>query len=322
VAFAPTRWPSAGAGTCRPVFDLDPSAANILPSRYRQVALSRDVADLAPEALIAGFTGREAYLRTRFIVARRQGATALVEVGRESSDALFSRTTGARVLASADECRYVVDTAVDVGVPSQLAAVAVDYPDERCVVVEGRYSHVSFILNPAPFRLRVLDVVPPLPSKLFDQVRRVLDLAEDLPPVVAELSAVDSRDVLAHESTRTLDQVLVPCRGSGVGLATSTVSYLDERPARNAWTLLGCERSQQIHRWFYGDTAPMVDVCPRRFITGSLEAEPVLTRCCLLQEGPRSRPSGMLVPWGSSLGEVRRAIELVLERAGVAWTPT
>ena len=47
------------------VFDLDPAAPNILPSRYRQVALSTDVGDLDPRALEEHFAGREAYLRTR-----------------------------------------------------------------------------------------------------------------------------------------------------------------------------------------------------------------------------------------------------------------
>jgi hypothetical protein len=289
-----------------------------LPSRYRQVALSTDVRDLDPRALEEHFAGREAYLRTRFVVACDEAGAALVEVSRTGSDDLFSTTTAARVLAPASECVYVVEPGVDVGVPSQLASVAADHPEARCVIVEGRYSHVSFLLNPAPLRLHVLDIVPPWPSKLFDQVQRVLDVAEDLPPVVPVLAQVDSRELLADE---TPANVLVPCRGSGLELGGAAVSYLDERPARADWTLLGCERSVQIHRWFYGDTPPMVDTCPRRFLAGESPANrPVLSRCCLLEEGVEPYRDDVLVPWGSSLEEVRQAVELVVERAGVAWT--
>jgi hypothetical protein len=70
--------------------------------------------------------------------------------------------------------------------------------DVSCVVVEGRYSHVSFILNAAPLVLRVLDIVPPFPSKLLDQVHRVLETAESLPPVVVEPILVNSCAKLAE----------------------------------------------------------------------------------------------------------------------------
>ena len=62
------------------------------------------------------------------------------------------------------------------------------------MVVEGRYDHVSFILDPAPLRVTVRDVVPPYPAKLFDQTRRVLELAEDLPPIelVADVVELDA----------------------------------------------------------------------------------------------------------------------------------
>ena len=51
------------------------------------------------------------------------------------------------------------------------------------MVVEGRYGHVSFILDPEPLRVPVREVVPPEPAKLVDQAQRLLDVAEDLPPI-------------------------------------------------------------------------------------------------------------------------------------------
>ena len=78
----------------------------------------------------------------------------------------------------------LTDPELDTSVPSQIAALAaLKAPEARCVVVTGRYGHVSFILDPSPLRIRVLDVVPPEPAKLVDQVRRVLEVAGDLPPI-------------------------------------------------------------------------------------------------------------------------------------------
>ena len=264
-------------------------------------------------------------MRTRFIVARCGEDTALVEVERPASSELFSRIEHARVLAGAVKCRYVVAPNIDVGIASQLAAVAMDHRDASCIVVEGRYSHVSFILNPDPLVLHVLDIVPPFPSKLLDQVQRVLDMAEGLPPVVVVPRLIDSRSQLTDTCDPLPTQVLVPCRGSGIEFEGTTVSYLDERPPIAEWTLLGCERSHQIHHWFYGSSPPTVDICPKRFLGGGDDKDAaghILTRCCLLQEGVEERPRATFVPWGSSLVEVRTAIEAIVRRVGVTWTPT
>lgn len=301
------------------------STANTMPSRYRHVALSTDVASLDPDELVAHFTGREAYYRTRWIVVRHEGRTALVEVDRDEADGLFSRTSGARVLATADECVYVVDDQVDVGIPSSLAQVARGHPGIRCVVVEGRYSHVSFILDPDPLVVHVIDVVPPFPSKLADQVQRVVAVAEDLPPMVIVEELVDSRAVLHADRAETPDHVLVPCRGSGVAVEGAVVRFLDERPPHEDWVLLGCERSQQIHRWFYGERADLVDTCPRRFLAPG-DDDSAITRCCLIQEGIERRGGALQVPWGASLQEVRAALgelaDEAIDAGRLPWAPT
>jgi hypothetical protein len=305
------------------MFGFDPSALNVMPSRYRQVALSIDVENLAPTSLARRFIGREAYMSTRFIVARRGKETALIEIDRPASSALFSKIADVRVLAGVDSCRYVVAPEVDTAVASQLATVAAAHGDVSCVVVEGRYSHVSFLLNPAPLVLRVFDIVPPFPSKLLDQVRRVLDIADDLPPLVVVPALVDSRSELTAACNPLPARVLLPCRGSGIEFDGATVSYLDERPRIDDWTLLGCERSQQIHQWFYGSPAKIVDICPNRFLNSEAGADlHTLSRCCLLQEGVEERRPATFVPWGASLAEVRKAIEAIVQKAGVAWTRT
>lgn len=302
------------------MFEFDSSAPNVMPTRYRSVALSAGVESLDPEWLERHFLDREAYMRTRFIVAQCDGETALIEIDRPPTPELFSKVGRVRVLATADTCRYVVAPDIDTAVASQLATVAMAHRDVSCVVVEGRYSHVSFLLNPAPLRLKIFDIVPPFPSKLLDQVQRVLDVAEDLPPIVAVPSLVDSRSELVNSCDPRPEAVLVPCRGSGIAFDDSTVSYLDERPPLGNWILLGCERSQQIHRWFYGSSAPIVDICPTRFLQEQDEEGPTLTRCCLIQEGVEERRNATYVPWGASMSEVREAIGKIVRKSGVPWT--
>lgn len=304
------------------MFTLDPDAKNIMPTRYRQVAISSDVESLEPAWLEQHFLGREAYMRTRFIVARLGEECALVEVDRPESKALFSDITGVRVIAPAASCRYFYEPEIDTAIPSQLALVAVQHPDVPCVIVEGQYGHVSFILNPAPLLLNVFDIVPPFPSKLVDQVERVLAVAEDLPPIVPVPVLVDSRDELAAHVNPLPAEVLVPCRGSGLVFADTKVSYLDERPREVDWILLGCDRSQQIHRWFYGKQANVVDICPTKFLGKHLDPARTLTRCCLMQEGVEARELATYVPWGCSLDEVRTAIVHILSAVDVPWTRT
>ena len=310
------------------MFDLDPAAPNIMPSRYRQVSVAT-VPSLSADDLVDRFTGREAYRRTRFVVARLEGEPercALVELARDGSDDLFSPTLAARVVAPAEECAYVRDDSLDPGVPSHLARAAELRGDRRCVVVEGRYRHVSFLLNARPVRITVVDVVPPAPSKLADQVARVLDTAEDLPPISVGERIVDSRSLVSEADPPLSEGLIVPCRGGGIDIEGVTVSHLDERPSFAGSTLLGCERSQQIHRWFYGaEAARTIDWCPRRLIEAespSGAAELVLSRCCMLEEGLEQRDDTVIVPWGATLAEVRSALGLLARSEDGTWTRT
>lgn len=300
-------------------FELDPSSPNIVPIKYRQVALATVDFELSEELLQEHFVGREAYMTTRFIVVENRAGVALVEVAKAPSTELFADIVALRLLASPGECVYISNPDADVGIPSVLARIAQKEPAARCVVVEGLYSHVSFILNPAALEILVLDIVPPEPSKLMDQAQRVLSVGEDLPPIFLTSSTVDSRQLLQAEGGEA-ENVLLPCSATGVDFGETNVSFLDERPDKVDWTLLGCARTRQIHEWFYDDETVSIDTCPKRFLTS--ESNPVmLTRCCMLQEGMEQQGQTAIVPWGSTLGEVRAGIESVVDAADFSWTP-
>ena len=290
---------------------------NLVPSQYRNVSVADVPVALDEESLRGYLIGRPVYRRTRYLVARHDGTSAVVEVSKESEGPLFSPVTTVSVIARPDETAVVGAPEVDTAVPTQLASVAArEAPGARCVIVHGRYGHVSFILDPAPIRIRVLEVVPPWPPKLADQLSRVLELAEDLPPVELVPSLVDL-DTLA--ATRPAGHYLFPCRAGGGDEPRGgvPVSYLDQVPEREPWTLVGCARSRAIHDWFYADDVPMVDMCPRHLAERdpSPRTGPVLTKCCLLEDRVSRDGDLVVVPWGASLAQIREGLRLALEAA-------
>lgn len=290
---------------------------NVVPGAYRGVAVTSVDCELDEAALRHHFVGREAYRRTRFIVVRNDAQTAVVAVQKASEDPLFSPITELQLLVGPGECVYLQEPEIDTAIPTALAQAAVTRaPGTRGVVVEGRYAHVSFILDPEPLRVTVREVVPPYPAKLLDQVSRVLATAEHLPPMELVPDAVELGDLAR---TRPSPSYLLPCRGGGVSVDGATTDYLDEHPERRDWTLIGCERSQQIHEWFYGERADQVDICPRKRTDGT---GAILAKCCLLEthietdEHPDGR--AVVVPWGASLAQISEA----LARLADVWEPT
>ena len=98
------------------------------------------------------------------------------------------------------------------------------------------------------------------------------------------------------------------------------VSYLDEHPDRADWTLLGCARSRQIHRHFYGADPPTVDFCPKPR-AATAPGELLLTKCCLQEEQVSTGPGWACVPWGSSLEHVRAGLRELAAQGVPAWAP-
>ncbi len=283
----------------------DPLPANIRAHPYRGLSVQEVDVPLTDDAILAHLNGREVYRRTDFLALRHGDATALVEVRKASLEPLFSPVVAARVVSGPDDTAWVARPEVDVGNATALANAAV--PGAATTVVLGRFEHVNFIHRPAPIPVRVTEVVPPEPAKLLAQARQAVEFDEDLPPVELVLDAVE---VAAMAAARPAQAYLLPCRGSGADLGGAEVSYLDTRPAeRRAWLLIGCERSLQFHRHFYGDEPERVDLCPRN---RALAVGKVLTKCCLIERGLEVDGDTAVVPWGANLDEVREGLRKLL----------
>ena len=291
------------------------SVQNLVPLPYRRVSVQPYHGPMTEDAISTLLLSREAYRRTDFIVLRGEGTqTAVVAITRAESEPLFSQITSVEVLALPETCVYTERESVDPANRSALAQLAheLGIGPEGTLVVKGLYDHVNFIHHPKPLLVQGVEVASPEPPKLYGLARQVLSYA-DLPPMRLELERIEVRELA--ESVHPA-AYLVPCRSGGLDDLPASVYFLDERPERHDWTMIGCERSLQFHRHFYGDEPPRVEMCPRR-IAGQ-RTEPTLLKCCLLETHIEQDKNMMVVPWGADLAMVEAALRKLSEEVEYA----
>lgn len=278
---------------------------NLVPVPYRRVSVQPFSGEMTAAAIHAHLMGREAYRRTDFVVLRQGGATAVAAITAPDRESLFSPIDSVEVLALPDTCVFVDSPNTDPANPSALAAKAheLDIGPEGTLVVKGQYEHVNFIHHPDPLVIRVVEVAPPDPPKLFGLAQHVLSYA-DLPPIRLELERIDLNDLARGAAGAR--SFLVPCRSGGLDRLPTPVYFLDERPARHDWTMIGCERSLQFHRHYYGDEPPRIELCPRRL--AGHRNESTLLKCCLLEYHVELDGEIAVTPWGSDLKMVEEAL--------------
>ncbi len=265
---------------------------------------------MTESAIRSYLLGREAYRRTEFVVLRREESTAVVSVQTPDRESLFSPIDSVELLALPATCTFVDAPETDTGIPSALASKAheLDIGPEGTLVVQGKYAHVNFIHHPEPLVIRIVEVAPPDPPKLFDLAQRVLGYAADLPPIRFELERIDLNDLASGHSPESF---LVPCRSGGLDRFSAPIYFLDERPeTRQDWLLIGCERSLQFHRHYYGDEPPSVEMCPRKLVGES--SQPTLLKCCLLEFDTEVADNIAVTPWGSDLKMVEKALRQLI----------
>ncbi len=260
---------------------------------------------------------REAYRRTEFIVLRGDGgATALVGVDCASREALFNPITAVEWLAGPGDCAYAVRPDVDTANATALAEVALSGRRSASGLRCRRPVSACELHRPGVFPRGAAHRRGARPGRHGCSIwpTRPIAIDEDLPPVRLVPELLDVRTLAAAmpdnprgSGVSPEKHWLLPCQGAGLDLP-GTVDYLDQRPARADWTLVGCERSRQLHRWFYGDEPDrQVELCPDRLIPAG-DGAATLLRCCLLERGLRVEGNRAVVPWGTNLGEVQTAL--------------
>ena len=279
---------------------------NFVPLPYRRVSYQPYNGEMVAEAIERHILAREVYRRTDVIILHNdKDQFAVVAVQRRSSEQLFTQVDKLEILALPDDCIFLRSPQTDPANRSALARLALEHniSSDMTVIVTGTFDHVNIIHRPAPMLLRVVEVVPPEPPKLYHMVEQVLGYA-DLPPIVPRLEQIELAELC--KSVRP-EAFLVPCRSGGLDDLGAPVFFLDERPEkRENWTLVGCERSLQFHRHYYDDEPPQVEMCPRQIVNKS--GVKTILKCCLLEFSIEQEGELAVVPWGADLPMVEQAL--------------
>lgn len=321
----------------------------LFPSHCRHVACKDVDFHLTRKGIEANLSGHSFYRGSDFLLLRHGEDWAVLALDKHSprpGEELFHRLTGLRVLALPGTTRFVRDPGVDVLNPTALATRAQreleEHPALTTVIIEGEFSHLSFIHEPELLAIEVHDLAPPRPPKLLHQARRVLDYHDVGAPV--ELRA-RLGDLVAMASRATTRAVVLPCYGGSeqrfpIGAAgedteggpqdhpppDKVIHYLDRLPPgldELEATLIGCRRSQDIFKGHYGsEPTHFVNICPvddkylkKRESQTPTEGPLCLAKCCQLKEGFQARGNVAYVGWGATLQDVEGALCHLVRRA-------
>ena len=276
----------------------------ILPDHCKDVSLRHVDFPLTEENIVLRASGMKAYTRTDFMVLRNRSETAVIRVHKREGKELFREIMDVDIVSLPKDTVYLEDERIDVLNLSQMAEQVLRH-EGRTVVVSGMFNHVSFLKTDEVLRLRVLDVVPPLPSKLSVLVARALSTGLVELPIVPLVEDIDLNEKEAKVRT---EAVMFPCRASGLR-SRKKVFYLDETPDLDLEeiTLVGCDLSRRIFRSIYGYDPESVDMCPKNLVME--DDVPTIIKCCKVKEGCEVRGSIAMVPWGATTLDVAEAIK-------------
>ncbi|MCL1978683.1 MAG: hypothetical protein FWG60_00785 [Methanomassiliicoccaceae archaeon] len=242
------------------------------------------------------------YVRTEFLVLRNGSEHAIVKVSKEGSEGLFRNVTGVEIISLPGDTVFVRDKEVDVLNVPALASVQRGYPG-KAVVIEGMFSHVSFVYGMDTVRLRAIDNIPPGPSRLRFLVSTALASGLVDRPVVPEYEDFDLTDMIEDIET---EAVMFPCRVSGL-TANIPFYFLDAAPeTEREVTLIGCDLSDRIYRSLYGKGANLINICPADAAPN--DGVRTIVRCCRVKEGHIIEGNTAKVPWGATVPEIIDAV--------------
>ena len=225
---------------------------NFIARPYRGVSVQDVDVARAGRRCSRTCAARRVYRRTEFIVAVHGDERALVQVEREDGDGILVGVRDARLLAAPDEVAFVVDATVDTGNASQLARAA-RARARACHVVEGRFQHVNFIFAPAPLRDPGRRGRPAAPA---EAARHGAAPCSTTTRTCRRWSSTSCRSTCASSPPRTRPGTTCSrAAAPGWTRRDASTSSTPGPPEAADWTLVGCERSRQIHAALYGARA-------------------------------------------------------------------
>ncbi|MCH3978486.1 MAG: hypothetical protein LKJ94_01320 [Candidatus Methanomethylophilus sp.] len=251
-----------------------------------------------------------AYKRAEYVVLRNGEDMAVVRLRKSPEGSLLREVTGFDIISLPEDTVFVDRPDTDVVNLPAMARIQSEHPG-KTVVVRGLFSHIGFVSGVEPLRLRIIDAVPPRPSKLPYLVDLALRSGYVDLPVVPYEEDIDMSALSEQAGTR---EVMFPCQVSGAS-SSRPFCFLDQVPdiTGKDITLVGCNLSRRIFREEYGFDAPFIDICPRDRVPG--DGVPTIVKCCRVKSGFEIDGSTVSVPWGATVPEVAEAIKALFGSA-------
>lgn len=287
----------------------------MIPSHCKVVGKLRIDGPITEEAIRDRMVGERAYKLTDFYCVTDGQDWAVISVIKGPGARLLVPIEGVEVLSLPHETEHLVDPSVDTTNPTAMYGVAQRFDSQvKAVVVQGEFNHMSFVIRDGTeVCVRVLDVVPPYPSKVEALAER--GLACRPLPVVLEAETIDLVDLAKGIDPGV--RVLFPCRASGLELDRE-VEYLDEVPdlgEDEEVVLVGCTLSDRIFRERYGRRpSRIVSMCPKELALARDDGCWTLVKCCM-EKGPFGIHGKVVaIPWSATKGDATAALEEIHRR--------
>ncbi len=321
----------------------------MMPNHSRLVGVAEVGGDLTEEEVQEMAREGRIYFITDYLVLLNQGGdrAAIVRVEREGMPkrtqgkgplpstaagfTLIRKVTGVEVLAGPEETT-VVRAPVNVMNPSELVSAASRACREsgaRAAVVFGNHSHVNFVIDPPEDvpRIRVVEVVPPHPSRLLESLEVIRSSQfRDVPMefLPFELDLVEIAERLEKEFRPSL--IVFPCSGSQVPgrIGEARTAFLDKpfQVEGEEVVLIGCDISKKVFTELFPEKDfHLHNICPRNLPMDG----PFIMRCCQKDRlGPLEIGGhrGYVVHWGATYQEMVEGLRYMVEEGGPQGGPS
>ncbi|MDR2846251.1 MAG: hypothetical protein LBV63_03110 [Candidatus Methanoplasma sp.] len=254
--------------------------------------------------------GWRSYVRTEYIILRNGPDHAVVRIEKSPGADLFRTVTDFEIVSLPGDTVFLDDPSIDILNAPAMAEIQNSYPG-KTVVIRGMFSHINFVSGMEVEKLRVVDNIPPSPSKLGVLTRTALASGfVDIPIIMEEIDV----DISERSDKVRTASVMFPCRVSGI-TSKLPVYFLDDAPPdAGDVTLVGCKLSKRIFFELYGRDVPFINVCPADGLTD--DGTKTIVRCCLVKSGFEIHDNIAKVPWGATVPEIVGAINaLFCERS-------
>jgi hypothetical protein len=286
----------------------------LIPSHCKVVGKILIEGDITEQAIRDRVEGERAYKLTEFYCVTNGDDWAIISVKKGPVARLLVPIEEVEVLSLPHETVLLEDPTVDTTNPTAMYTAASGFDEQvRAVIVQGEFNHMSFVVRDgSEVCVRVLDVVPPYPSKVAALASRGL-ACRPLPVVLGE-ETIDLRDLA--EGIDPEARVLFPCRASGLELDRD-VEYLDEVPdlgPEDDVVLVGCNLSERIYRERYGRRpGRVVTMCPLELARERDDGCWTLVKCCK-EKGPFGIHGKVVaIPWSASKGDAAAALDEIYD---------